>query len=141
MRRIIPAVLAAALASAVLAAPAVAFDHHFSVLAKHTRQSGDRHNFTIKQHLYNIRNQSQHVGDSRLDCRTKHAGKLECQGVVDLDGQVGGRGRLKINGDIERGDNKINVVGGTRNFNGVAGKLTFHSRHGNRQRLSFDLIR
>jgi hypothetical protein len=141
MRRFIPAALIAAVASFAVAAPASAFDHHFSVLGKHIRQTGTRHNFTIKERLYNLRNHRDRVGDAKFDCKTKHAGKLACQGVVELNGDVGGRGRLKVNGDIEPGESKVNVVGGTRNFNGVAGKLTFHPRHGNKQRLSFDLVR
>jgi hypothetical protein len=35
--------------------------------------------------------------------------------------------------------NRLNVVGGTHDFNGAAGKVLFHNLNRNTQRLHFDL--
>jgi hypothetical protein len=55
--------------------------------------------------------------------------------VINLNGRVGGVGSLFVNGNIGRRDSRLNVVGGTGDFAGVAGKVIA------RNQLHFDLVR
>jgi hypothetical protein len=142
MRKFIVAALVAALAAALLAVPAFAsFDHHFSVLAKTTsaRQVGENR-FRFKDKLLDPGNPSDRVGRDRVECTAKPR-KLECRAVIHLNGEIGGFGDIKVRGDISRRDNRVNVLGGTDDFNGVAGKMLLHSRDPRPDKLHFDLVR
>jgi hypothetical protein len=45
-------------------------------------------------------------------------------------------------GDLDRGPDHLVVLGGTRQFDGVAGKVTHHATSNRRiDRLHFDLVR
>ena len=62
-------------------------------------------------------------------------------GVIRLNGEVGGRGEIKVVGDVGSGDNRVNVVGGTQQFNGVAGKVIVHNKSKSVSKLHFHLVR
>lgn len=137
MRKFILAVVLAALGAALLATSASAFDSHFTVVAK--QKSGHRvgHNgFRFRQVLLERHNRSERVGRDRVTCRQKSHHRDRCRAVIYLNGEVGGRGKIKVVGDIGSGDNRLNVVGGTRQFDGVAGKVIVQ-----RNKLHFHLVR
>jgi hypothetical protein len=67
---------------------------------------------------------------------------LHCHAVVFLNGEIGGEGKIKIEGDVQRGDRRLSVIGGTEDFDGVGGKFVFHNLRGTRlQKYHFDLVR
>jgi hypothetical protein len=77
-------------------------------------------------------------------CKARpHTRRLKCQGLIHLHGKIGGFGNIRVRGNIGRDDNRLSVVGGTKDFNGVAGKLLLHNQgsNGPRQRFHFDLTR
>ena len=143
MRKFILAAAIAALGAALLATSASAFDHHFSVTAK-SRPSGPAgpNAFRFRDKLLDPNNRHDKVGRDHGECRVKHQGrKIKCHGVVHLNGEIGGFGDIRIRGDLERGDHHLVVLGGTRQFDGVAGKLTVHHPNARFQTYHFDLVR
>jgi hypothetical protein len=143
MRKFIIAGALAVIGIALLAVPASAsFDHHFSVLAKTIafRPTGEDA-FRFRERLYAPHNRHDRVGRDRARCKgPRH--HLNCHAVIYLNGEIGGQGKLKVEGDIERGDRRLDVLGGTGDFNGVGGKFVFHHLRGPRlQKYHFDLVR
>jgi hypothetical protein len=143
MRKLTVAAVLAMLGVAALATPASAsFDHHFSVLSKTTSQSQNGGVFRFRDKLLDPRNRSNRVGADRGRCEFKQrAEKLICRAVVRLNGEIGGNGHIRISGDLSRHDNRLNVVGGDGDFEGVAGKVLIHSVNRRVDRLHFDLVR
>jgi hypothetical protein len=142
MRKFILAVALVALGAALLASSASAFDSHFKVLAKN--RSGHRvgHNgFRFRQVLLNPNDRSDRVGHDRVTCRQKSQHRQKCHALVRLNGEIGGRGEIRVVGDIGSGDKRLNVVGGTQQFDGVAGKVLVRAMHSNTNRLHFHLVR
>ena len=142
MRKFVLAGVIATLGVAMLAIPASAsFNRHFSVIEKQV--SGGpvgQHAFRFKSKLLQAHNRDNRVGRDKGKCReTPHRDK--CRAVVHLNGEIGGFGDIRVRGDIGRGDNRLNVVGGTGDFNGVAGKVLLHSLRGRANKLHFDLVR
>jgi hypothetical protein len=133
-----------ALGAAVVASPAFAFDHHFTVLAKQKsfHEAGQKA-FVLKDKLRDPNNRSSKVGRDRFKCREKHRNKVKCHGLIRLNGKIGGKGHIRVKGDLQGGDNHLVVVGGTRQFNGVAGKMTIlpSTKPGISRRYHFDLVR
>ena len=142
----------AALGLALVAIPASAsfdrhasaplpFDPHFRVFEKavfHETPDG----FRYKGKLFGRHNHDDRVGRDRG--RAKIGDNVgHVHGVFHLNGEVGGRGDLKYRGDIERGDNRLVIVGGSGDFNGVAGKILFHNKNrlGTKTVNEFDLVR
>jgi hypothetical protein len=121
MRRLAIGGIAAA-ALFVLAPPASAsFDSHFTVVSK-TVESSDRGGvFRFHDQLLQIANRDNQVGNLRGRCREQRR-KFRCKILAHLNGEVGGAGFLRINGNLGPGDDRLNVVGGTGDFAGVAGK-------------------
>ena len=137
MRKFVPAAFVAALALAVFAMPASArIDHHFSVLTKQVAGHETSDGFRFREQLFQSDNPDNQVGNDRVHCRDVGNGKLRCKAVIHLNGEVGGFGFLRVNGNIGRGDGRLNVLSGTDDFVGVAGKVIAHG-----QRLRFDLVR
>ena len=101
--------------------------------------------FRFQEKLLNVRDRSDKVGRDWVDCRFKpNIRKLRCRAVAHLNGEIGGFGNIRVSGDIRppHGNRRLNVVGGTHDFNGVAGKLLVHSLHAkNTSRLEFVLTR
>ena len=143
MRRFMLAAALAALGAAVLASPAFAFDHHFTVLDKQTFfKQVSQHKFRFKDRLLDPDNRHNKVGRDRFTCRSKHH-KLKCHGLVHLNGKIGGFGDIRVRGDVEAGDHHLVVLGGSGQFDGVAGKVTFSAspKPGISRKLHFDLVR
>jgi len=142
MRKLILASVIATLGVGLLVTSASAsFDHHFTVISKQV--SGERissHAFRFKDKLFQPGNRSNRVGRDKGKCREASHNKIRCHAVVHLNGEIGGFGDLLVAGNIGRGDKRLNVVGGTGDFNGVAGKLQLHTLS-RIDRLHFDLVR
>ena len=123
------------------ASGALPFDPHFRVFEKsvfHETPDG----FRFKGKLFDRFNHDDRVGRDRG--RSKIGDNVgHVHGVIHLNGEIGGRGDLKYRGDVERGDNRLVIVGGTGDFNGVAGKVVFHEkdRLGTKTVNEFDLVR
>jgi hypothetical protein len=143
MRKFTITVVLSLLGVAVLAIPASAsFDHHFSVLSKSTSQSQNGNVFRFRDKLLERHNRSNRVGADRGRCEFKmRAEKLVCRAVVRLNGEIGGNGHIRVRGDLQRRDNRLNVVGGDGDFDGVAGKLLIHAVNRRTDRFHFDLTR
>jgi len=143
MRKLILAAVLAALCTAMLAVPASAsFDHHFSVIAKQvSAERLGQHAFGFKDKLLQPGNRSNRVGRDKGKCREASHHKLRCHAVVHLNGEIAGFGDIRVAGNIGRRDNRVNVVGGTDDFNGVGGKMLIHSLSGDTDKLHFDLVR
>ena len=143
MRKLIAVGVLAAFSAALLVTPASAsFDHHFSVIAKETSAKRTGPNtFRFRDKLFDPQNRRDQVGRDWVRCKFTTSQRGSCRARVRLNGKIGGFGNLLIRGDIERHDNRLNVVGGTHDFNGVAGKVLFHDLNRNTQRLHFDLTR
>ena len=141
MRKFIVAAAVAAVGSGLIAAPASAFDHHFSVLTKEIafHRVGE-HAFRFRDRLYDPDNRHDRVGRDRARCRETSHRSIRCHAVVFLNGEIGGDGKIKLAGDLGRRDNRVNVVGGTGDFDGVAGKMVLRSRR-RLDKLHFDLVR
>jgi hypothetical protein len=137
MRRFVTAVFVAALALALLAVPASArIDHHFSVITHQYAQHQHGDVFSFREQLFQRDNPDNQVGNDRVRCHESPSHKFKCRAVVNFNGEVGGFGSLRVNGNLGRDDSRLNVLGGTGDFAGVAGKVITHGRH-----LHFDLVR
>jgi len=133
----------AALGAAVVASPAFAFDRHFSVLAKvKSGHQVGQNKFRIKERLLDPDNRRNKVGRDRFTCREKPR-KLKCHGLIHLNGKIGGLGDIRVRGDLGQGEKHLVVLGGSRQFDGVAGKVTVHNttKPGLSSRYHFDLVR
>ena len=144
MRKFIVAATLAALGVALFAVPASAsFDRHFRVYEKavfHETANG----FRFKGKLFDPGNRHNRVGRDRGRVKIEdHPPVGHVRGVIRLNGEIGGRGKIKYRGNIRRNDNRLIVVGGTGDFNGVAGKVVFHNvnRIGTKTVDEFDLVR
>jgi hypothetical protein len=145
MRKVILAGALAALGSAALAVPAFAsFDHHFTVLEKasfHLRPSRDL--FTIRGGLFDPLNPDDKVGSDHGLCKIRPHEVLRCRGVMHLNGEIGGSGDFRYRGNVKPHDSRLNVTGGSGDFNGVAGKYVFESlnKSGEKSLDHFALVR
>ncbi len=138
MRRFLPAALVSVIALAAFAVPASAsIDHHFDLHEIQTSSHNDRSAFRFSDVLVAPWDHSLRAGRDRGKCTfDKQHRKIHCSVVVHLNGAIGGRGAIKVRGDLERGDHKLYVSGGTHQFNGVAGKVLVHGND-----IHFDLVK
>ena len=139
MRKFILSAVLAALGAALLASSASAFEHHFVVKMHYTSSHSTGHGgFVRKDRLVNFYHHQIRVGRDRWKCHAVKGqpGHLECKGLIHLNGVKGGKGYIRVRGDIHHDDSRLEVLGGTRQFDGVAGKVTWKG-----VRLYFDLVR
>jgi hypothetical protein len=147
MKRAILSAAIAALGAAVLASPAFAFDHHFTVLTKlKSIHPAGPSRFVEKEKLFDPNNHSSKVGRDRYKCHGfVNPLRVKCHGFIRLNGKIGGIGLIRVKGDAQPGELHVPVIGGTRQFNGVAGKSTkLPTKHRKTRfdaRLHFDLVR
>lgn len=124
-----------------LVAPAAAnadFATHFSVISKtveeHRTNDGG---FAFKDNLLDPANPSNSVGRDQGRC-SKLRRSFECHATIYLNGELGGEGTLRVGGTLHRHeDRRLQVTGGTGDFNGVAGKALI----GRHDLLEFALVR
>jgi hypothetical protein len=145
MRKVILAGVLAAFGSAALAVPASAsFDPHFTVFenARFHVLANERA-FTIRGGLYEPQNHDDRVGSDHGRCKIRPHGVLRCRGIIHLNGEIGGSGDIKYRGNVRRDDSRLNVTGGSGDFNAVAGKWVFENLNesGTKSLNHFDLVR
>jgi hypothetical protein len=144
LRKLILTGTLAALTSVLLVVPASGwFDSHFTVLAKQTSGKGVGHTkFGFRERLVNPVNRDDKVGRDWGECRLRpKSHKVRCRVLAHLNGDIGGFGNLRIAGNLGNGDHRVSVVGGTHDFNGVAGKVIVHSPNSRTTKLRFALVR
>jgi hypothetical protein len=137
MRKLMLATTLAVLGVGLLATSASAFDHHFYVHQKYRsgHDGGPNGPFVSQHKLKDPHNRTVRVGRDRFVCRAKHGGgTLSCRALVHLNGRIGGKGYIRVRGEVHHGDKYMKVVGGTRQFNGVRGRVFW-----NGIRIGFDL--
>ncbi len=129
-RRIVPV---------MLAIPASAsFDHHFTAVENKTRIfNSPRAKFRAKAILVDRPTRNRRVGRVWYVCRFVLGGE-RCRYHFHFNGRVGGFGNLKANGKLTPHHRRLNVVGGTHDFNKVAGRIRV-SRW--TKKIHFDLTR
>ena len=130
MRRLlITGVVTAATFAAVVVPASASFDSHFAVISETIQSHETDDGFRFRDHLFQIDNPSNRIGRDHGGCVVRENNrKLKCKVLVHLNGEVGGFGDLRINGNFGRGDNRLNVTGGTGDFAGVAGKVLLSER-------------
>ncbi len=129
MRRLlITGVVTAATFAAVVVPASASFDSHFTVISETIQGHPTDDGFRFREHLFQIDNPSNRIGRDHGGCAARPNGKFKCKVLVHLNGEVGGFGDLRINGNFGRGDNRLNVTGGTGDFAGVAGKMVLSER-------------
>lgn len=132
MRRLVPAGIVATVVLVALAAPASAsFDRHFTVITNTIDSHPIADGFSFHDQLLQPFNRSNQIGNDRGHCRGGDV-KVRCHVRVHLNGEVGGFGDLFISGNLGRHDARLNVTGGTDDFDGVAGKVVLRGGHENR---------
>jgi len=138
MRKLMLAAVVAALLAALLATSAFAFDGHFYVHQRYRSGHDIGQNAFVRQDkLLDPHNRQNRVGRDRWKCRAEsHPYRLKCRALVHLNGRIGGKGYIRVKGVLHHKDKYLNVVGGSRQFNGVAGRMFW-----NGARLQFDLVR
>jgi hypothetical protein len=145
MRKLIVAVVIAALGIALLAIPASAsFDHHFKVFEKASfNPTSNEQAFRFKGKLFDPLNRHDRVGRDHGLCKIRPHETLRCRGTYHLNGEIGGFGDIKVRGNLRPDENRLNVVGGSDDFDGVAGKEVFRylNRRGTKSIDKFDLVR
>jgi hypothetical protein len=145
MRKFILAGVLAAISSAALVVPASAsFDPHFTVFenARFHLLSNERV-FTVRGGLYEPFDHNDRVGSDRGRCRVRSEFVLRCRGVIHLNGEIGGSGDIKYRGNLKKHEFRVNVTGGSGDFNGIAGKLVYEylNEEGSKTLDRFSLVR
>jgi hypothetical protein len=145
MRKFIVAATLAALGLALVAIPASAsFDRHFRVFEKASfNPTPNEQAFRFKGKLFDPGNRHNRVGRDHGVCKVRPHNALKCRGTYHLNGEIGGFGDIKVRGNLHGDDFRLNVVGGSGDFNGVAGKEVFRylNRRGTKSLDKFDLVR
>jgi hypothetical protein len=140
MRRILLAGLAAALGAAALAIPASgAQSIVFHVDAVHNGSSHLHGNvLTFRSHLVRHGDRDDHVGDAKGRCRILSRTKAHCKVVYFFP-----NGKIKTDGRVlfRRNRERQPVIGGTRAFNGVGGKVLVRGERNHVTHLTFFLIK
>ena len=137
MRKLMLAAVLAALGAALLATSASAFDPHFTVRQKYkaSHQLGPKA-FVRKDMLVDPHDRQVRVGRDRWRCRARsHPYKLRCKAFIHLNGRIGGKGAIRVRGNLRHNGDYVTVLGGSCQFDGVAGKMSWRG-----YRLHFDLV-
>jgi hypothetical protein len=142
MRRILLTGLAVGLGTAALAIPASgATSTVFSVDAvKHTVHvhiNGAHRVITFRDRLFRPGDRSDIIGHNRGRCRLLSRTKAHCKVVFFFP-----NGKVKTDGRVYAGRNRerLPVIGGTRAFNGVGGKVIVANAKARVTHLTFFLI-
>jgi hypothetical protein len=122
--------MAAALVALVFATSAAArSESQFTVIAHDTHHKQRNHTFILKGKLLQPHNRSNVVGHFRAKFR--RGGHINAVFTFD-------NGKIKANGN--QNNNKVPIVGGTRHWNGAAGKLLIRNKKGHNAKLKFDVV-
>jgi hypothetical protein len=133
--RLLAAIAAAtALGAISLAGPASArTEFDFSVFTKQVASHQTESGFKFREQLFQIDNPSNQVGNDRVHCVRGNGNKLRCRAIVHMNGEVGGAGFLRVEGNVGRGDDRLNITAGTGDFARAGGAVFSH-----RDVLTFD---
>ena len=124
MRRLlITGVVTAATFVAVVIPASASFDSHFAVISETVQSHETDDGFRFQRSPLPDRQPEQPDRARSWRLRSRSHRKFKCKVLVHLNGEVGGFGDLRINGNFGRGDNRLNVTGGTGDFAGVGGKV------------------
>lgn len=141
MRRILLAGLAAALGAAALAIPASgAQSIVFHVDALHNGSSHINHRgvLNFRSHLVRHGDRDEVIGHTKGRCRILSHRAAHCRVVYFLpNGKVKTKGRVLFHRERDRQP----VIGGTRAYNGVGGKVIVEDARDNVTHLTFFLIK
>jgi hypothetical protein len=130
MRRLIFTAVIATLVAAVFASSSVArSESRFRVVADPTNQKERQHAFVVKGKLRESRQSSDVVGHFRAKFR--RGGHIAATFTFD-------NGKIRASGN--RNHNKVPIVGGTRKWNGAAGKVLIHNLKHNEALLRFVVV-
>ena len=130
MRRLVFAAVIATLVAAVFAASAAArSESRFRVIADPTHQVQRQHAFVLKGKLRQPHNRSNVVGHFRAKFRK--GGHLAATATF-------ANGKIRVSGNQK--NHKVPIVGGTRAWNGAAGKLLIHNLKHNEALLKFVVV-
>jgi hypothetical protein len=135
MRKLLLLGALAALGTMLIATPASAsFDTHFTVRG-HDFTPRDVGHHRLKFRV-KLRKHGARVGTAKGRCHEVSRRQAKCHIDYMLNGKVGGRGHVHAVGQFGRGQERFNVTGGTRQFDGVAGKVLLS----NTNKSSFHLV-
>jgi hypothetical protein len=138
MRKLaITSALAAIVATSLVASPAGArtetrFDVYAIGVAIHRGPDG---RISFRDRLVEPANHRERVGHDKVACRFLRRGTSHCRAVF-----VFRNGTVKANGLIGGRHPRLPVVGGTRAFNGAAGKVIVQNLKRRNSLISFDLV-
>ena len=140
MRRTLIVVLAATASTVALAIPASgATSTVFRVAVKNvsTHRSHDGQVFTLRDRLVRPRDHDDVVGHDKVRCRIVSRTDARCRTVAFFP-----QGKVKAKGVINlvKARKRLSIIGGTRGYNGVAGKEIVNTRP-RLSRVTFYLIR
>ena len=139
MRRLlITGVLTAAAFAAIVLPASASLDSHFAVISDTVQSHRTDDGFRFREQLFQIDNPSNRIGRDKGGCSARAHRKFKCKVLFHLNGEVGGFGDLRVNGNFGPGDNRLNVTGGTGDFAGVAGKVELKGPRGTV--LDFSLV-
>jgi hypothetical protein len=137
MRKLIAALAGAGLVCALLAAGASArAETHFTVigLAKSSRPSGG--GVIVRDQLVSPGDRDDVVGHARIKFTPRSGHRVRARGTFTVGG-----GTLKVKGVFGPGSRgRILVIGGTRRWNGAAGKVKLRSAGEGAERYSFSVV-
>jgi hypothetical protein len=120
---------AVALGLIALAGPASArTEFDFSVINKQVAGHETENGFNFREQLFQIDNPSNQVGNDRVHCVRGNDHKARCRAIVHLNGEVGGAGFLRVEGNFGPGDDRLNITAGTGDF-ARAGGAVFADDH------------
>ena len=129
MRRLlITGVVTTATFAAVVLPASASFDSHFAVILDTVQSHRTDDGFRFREHLFQIDNPSNRIGRDKGGCVGRAHRKIQCKVLVHLNGEVGGFGDLRVNGNLGPGDHRLNVTGGTGDFASVGGKAVLSER-------------
>ena len=124
MRRVAVAFVAILATLACISVPASArTEQHFTVITKTFDERGTENTFNFREQLFAPTDRTNQIGNDRVRCRLGAGEKFKCRAIVKFNGEYAGFGALFVNGNIGPDDLRLNVVGGTGDFEGAAGKV------------------
>ncbi len=136
MRKVIPLLAIAGLCLGVLAASAAArVESRFTVIGL-TKSSHPVHGGVIvRDTLVVPGDRNEVVGHARIKFTPRAHRSVRARGVF-----VVGGGTLKVKGVFSGSSGRINVIGGTRHWNGAAGKVKLSNAGQGAERYAFTVV-
>jgi hypothetical protein len=142
MRKFTVAALACLCAVLAITPATASFDPHFSVIAKTKSGRAVDGGFAFREKLLDPARPVNKVGYDNGVCKVISQTAARCRVIFHLDGEISGSGTIRASGVFNRGtDERININGGSGDFEGAAGKVIVDDFPGRGQLISFDVVR